>query len=811
MVATDTNEAKFGTITAKSLKSFWRWADPYPMSLDDLPKGAGAPNDQNRLIYGLLNPKNLLEIFESFTVFSSESEGVEKVVCRYQQYRAVKKAISRLLEGKDKDERGGLIWHTQGSGKSLTMMFLIRAMYATGKFDDWKIVLVNDRTDLETQLGETASKIGTRVNTADSIADLKELIKSDASNIIMAMVQKFQERDMASVFPVLNKSEKILIMVDEAHRSIYKSLGSNINKAAPNAVWIGYTGTPIDKSDKFFKDYIDKYTMKESIEDGTTLRIVYEGRAHKTDIKEGMIVDIYEGLEIEDDESDNIKGLNAEIKKAYLESPKTIRAKAEDMIEHYLTHVQPNGYKAQIVAPSQAAAVTYKKIIDDILAKKAPQIKADIVISGITNSDNAEIKEYAKRDKDTITTSFNLRYGEQKEDISGDICILIVNNMLLTGFDAKIEQVMYIDRVLKGHNLLQAIARVNRVYDEGKTVGFVVDYIGIGNHLKEALDIYDQKEQSEIEVSLWDIDRIESELKELNKKVAEFIKSQGVPIDDWQTWYEMFYEEETRYEFLTLFREYDKLLDQLYPSERALEYLATFKKLSALHTQAMQYEFDDSIKINSKKLQAIIDEYLISLGIETKVKPIEILSDEFVKKVQSRKSSKAKAAEIERALTKYLQVNMPYDPTLYGAFVQMLKDILEKFKENWNEIYQKLEELRKKLEQQEKDTSYGLPKHQKPYFNLFAKEVFGKLEDLSEDEIGVCVALTKDIGEIIERETSAKYFWDSKPARLRLQKELQEALLSKEYCGIEKIVTNYKSIIMQVVEIAEERKNDARL
>lgn len=810
LVVTDTNQCKFGTITTQSLKNYWRWADPYPKNLDELPRKGGTPNDQNRLIYGMLDKRNLLDIMQSFTVFSSEEEGVAKVVCRYQQFRAVKKAIIRLKNGETPEDKGGLIWHTQGSGKSLTMMFLMRAMYATGEFDDWKIVLVNDRTDLETQLTTTASNIGVKVKVANSIADLKEQIKSEATDIVMAMVHKFQERDIyGSSFPVLNKSDKILIMVDEAHRSIYKSLGSNINKATPNAVWIGYTGTPVDKSDKLFKDYIDKYTMKEAIDDGATLKIVYEGRAHKTDIKDGMIVDIYEGLEV-DEESGEIKGLNAEIKKAYLESEKTIETKARDMIEHYLTHVYPNGYKAQIVANSQKAAVKYKKIIDKIIQEKELPFKADVVISGI--NDDEEVKTYAKKDKDAITTSFKLKFDEQRDDIKGDIGILIVNNMLLTGFDAKIEQVMYLDRVLKAHNLLQAIARVNRVYDDGKNVGFVVDYIGIGNHLKDALDFYDAKEASnDLGEGIWDIDRIVAELKDTSSKLRAFIEEQGVNIDDYDVWFELFYEEETRFKFLELFKEYEKNLDALYPAAVALDFAEEFKEYSALHVQAMEYEEDESKKINSKKLQSIVDEYLVSKGIDVKVKPIEIFSDEFVKKTNSRKSSKAKAAQIEKALTKYLTVNMPLDPSLYGSFLEMLKKILEQFKDNWDEIYKELEALREKLKQKEEDLSYGLSREQKPYLNLFAKELFGKVEELNDDEIELIVRVTKDVYEVVQRETSATYFWDSKPARLRLRSEIQQVLLSEEFAKVEKIVKNYKSLILQVVEIAEANKNDTSL
>jgi type I restriction enzyme R subunit len=811
LVVTDNNQAKFGTITATNLKHFWRWSNPYPMSLEELPStDAGVVNDQNRLIYGMLKPENLLEIFQSFTVFSSTESGVEKVVCRHQQFRAVKKAIYRLQNGEDADEKGGLIWHTQGSGKSLTMMFLIRAMYATGAFDEWKIILINDRTDLETQLKGTAGKIGINIHSAGTIAELKEMIKSESSDVVMAMVQKFQQRELiSSAFPVLNKSDKILIMVDEAHRSIYSSLGSNIKKAAPNAVMIGYTGTPIEKSHKLFKDYIDKYTMKESIEDGATLKIVYEGRAHDVKLEEGAIVNIYEGLEVEDDESDNLSGINAEIKKDYLESEKTITTKAKDMLEHYFSHVYPNGYKAQIVAPSQKAAVTYKKTIDTLLKERGSSVKADIVISGIANDD--EVKECGKRDKESITNSFIMKYGEAKDGVSGEIGILIVNNMLLTGFDAKIEQVMYIDRVLKAHTLLQAIARVNRVYDEGKSVGFVVDYIGIGDLLKRAVEYYNEKEQEDmLDTGLWDVDKLESELKECSKKINEFIENKGIPIDSYDDWYALFYEDEIRYEFLMLFKEYSQYLDELYPSEKAVDFIEEFKKLKILQIEALGHELDSSYSIDSKKLQSIVDEYLLSKGIKQKIAPIEVFSDEFVKRKDARKSSKAKAAEIENALMKHINLNMEYDPTLYSNFLEMLKKILEQFKENWDEIYKQLEALREKLKQKEEETFHGLKKEYKPYFNLFSQEIFGKIEDLSEDEISLSIRLTKDITAIMEAEET-EFLWNSNPAKARLRMEIQETLLGEDYAGIEVIAKKYKTLILQIMNIAEPNKNGTKL
>ena len=247
IIATCRNQCKFGTITTHSEKYFYRWADPYPLTLNDLDHKASAPNDQQRLIAGMCAPANLLSLIRTFTIFKTDDKGQTlKIVGRYQQFRAVKLAVQRLLTGHTPRERSGIIWHTQGSGKSLTMMFMVREMYSRPELQNWKIVFITDRTQLEEQLGETSQATGYTVKIADSISTLKTLLRSTASDLVMAMIHKFQERELATTFPELNPSPNILVMTDEAHRSQYSLLGANLDKAIPNATRIGYTGTPIE-------------------------------------------------------------------------------------------------------------------------------------------------------------------------------------------------------------------------------------------------------------------------------------------------------------------------------------------------------------------------------------------------------------------------------------------------------------------------------------------------------------------------------------------------------------------------------------
>ena len=546
VVATCRQEAKFGTITTHSEKHFYRWADPYPRTLNDLDHGAGSPNDQQRLVAGMMDKDNLLDLIRTFTLFSTDNKGQTiKIVGRYQQFRAVKMAVKRLLEGKNPRERSGIIWHTQGSGKSLTMMFMVREMYRHAQLANWKVVFVTDRTQLESQLSETSQSIGFTVKTANSIHELKELLRADTSNLVMAMIHKFREAELTETFPQLNDRPNILVMTDEAHRSQYRMLGANLDKGIPNAAKIGYTGTPIDKTEHVFGDYIDKYVMRQSIEDGVTLEIVYEGRTHNAEIadQEGMdkaFADVFSDYNLQQ----RLEILGYGSRDAYLEAEPTIEAKAKDIIDHYLTHVFPNGYKAQVVATSREAAVRYKKHLDAALdatvtklgisnpngldVERLKKFQTDVVISGGHN-DLPHLKAHSdKTEHERSIKSFKMAFGGEDECVTGDMGILIVNNMLITGFDAPLEQVLYLDRVITDHNLLQALARVNRIGGDTKDKGFVIDYVGIGHHLKQAINAYDDREQKEVIASLSFPEAELRNLKDSHDEIMAFLKKHSL-------------------------------------------------------------------------------------------------------------------------------------------------------------------------------------------------------------------------------------------------------------------------------------------
>ena len=366
-----------------------------------------------------------------------------KVVCRYQQYRAARRIVERLRTGKTAEERSGVVWHTQGSGKSLTMVFVARMLRASADLADFKIVLVNDRVDLEEQLSATARLIGGKVNVIESTADLREHLGTDASDVNMVMVHKFMERaealpeslkealggagrpPSAENFGVVNRSERILLMIDEAHRTQSSDLGDNLFEAFPNATRIAFTGTPLiteqhgtKRTVKRFGEYIDTYKLMDSVQDGATLQILYEGRTADTALKDKHGFD----TKFEDLFRERTDAELAAIKKKYgatgdiLEAEKRIGAIARDLVDHYIDNILPDGFKAQVVCHSKLAAVRYQKAIREALAERLEReklkskpdadlirriafLKAVVVVSADATNELAHITEARKEAK----------------------------------------------------------------------------------------------------------------------------------------------------------------------------------------------------------------------------------------------------------------------------------------------------------------------------------------------------------------------------------------------------------------------------
>lgn len=831
VVATCYEQAKFGTITTHAERHFYRWSDPWPFSLDEVAVQtgkvglAGSPNDQARLTAGMCSHKNLLSLLQSFTLFTTDSGGrTHKVVARYQQFRAVHKTLERMTNGETPAQRGGIVWHTQGSGKSLTMIFVVRELRRRIALLDWKVVFVTDRTQLEDQLGETSLSIGQTVVAAENIAHLRELLRDPSSNCVMAMVQKFQERDLQAIFPVLNTSPKILVMIDEAHRTQYGLLKANLARAMPLATNVAYTGTPIDKTERTFGAYIDYYTMRQSQEDGVTLEIVYEGRTHSAAVSDAKAMDAkFQDVFSEYRLSERLQILGYGTRDAYLDADATIRAKARDMVRHYARQVFPGGYKAQVVANSRIAGVRYAKALRDAIAEEVmslaednplqvnpDELRAVEVALVITwgNNDEAEIKDAMRSvDTDLVVKRFKMPFDAEEETgdhkVNGRIGFVVVNEMLVTGFDAPVEQVLYLDRVIKDHGLLQAIARVNRVHDEGKDCGFVVDYVGVGNNLRKALDAYTQREQNEIIECLTPASELIGELKQALDETLEILARNGLSqTTETEAFYDLFYDEDLRFEYLSAYRKLTHAFNKVLPRAEALDYFKTYQRLGAVNELASQFLKDERLSMKGvpKKLRAITDEFLVSEGITQKVAPISVLDPEFQRQAQQRTRSKTKAAEVEHAIRHHLMVNFDEDPELFASFARELESIFQEFAGNWEAIWQEMEKLRQKLMAKEKEETHGLDrKREMPIFRAMKAELFADAA-VSEEPIAKLVNLTQLVFQSLQMEARQAGFWDAAAKQARLKGELLKILVGPDYVDFGPMWDKKATIISRIME-----------
>lgn len=799
-IATSNQVAKYGTITSE-YEHFVEWKDPYPYSLSDINEGR-AITSQEILVQGMLSRQNLLDILHNFTIFKEDPKtGVIKVVPRYQQFRAVKKMVKKIKEGTTPKEKGGIIWHTQGSGKSQTMMYAVREIYHDPELSNFKIVFVTDRKDLEKQLNETSKSVGFTVKLARSISELQSFLKTNTPDLVMGMIHKYQEKELQTEFPILNTSPNILIMIDEAHRTQYKYLGANLSKALPNAIKVAFTGTPIEKTEMTFGEYIDKYSIRQSVNDGVTVDIVYEGRVHSAELSDeeaanAKFEDVFSMIDA--DEKTRIMGKY--MWRAYLEDENVIKDKAKDMIDHYVTHVFPNGFKAQVVSVSRLAAIRYKNALEDAIKKKIEELrnnnpynidirqlerlKVGVVISGVAN-DPPDYHPYIdENEHEKIIKSFKLPFDKtDKGGISGDVGILVVQSMLITGFDAPIEQVMYLDNVIKEHNLLQAIARVNRSY-KNKSCGFVVDYVGVLKHLRESLAIYADEDIEEITEVVKNKAKSIDELKFMHSLVNDFFKKYGVY--NWRNnvdeCIDLLVDEEIRNEFIMLVRNFNKAMDAVLPDPEALKYITDLKTLNFIKESARNRYRDDklSIKDASRKIREIVEEYLISKGIDPKIPPTPLLDDKFICNLE-KKTSKAKAEELKYAIKEHIEKHYEEDPEFYERFSDKLKQVLEEYRENWELLAKELESIREAMKRgREAEKTFGLdPKKEMPFFGLLKQEIYGKqsIGTLDDKDIAFLVDLTRDVIEIIRKEVQVVDFWESYSKQKRLKSYIISHLL----------------------------------
>ena len=725
MVSTHRDKARVGTITSH-MEHFLEWKDPYSLTKEQL---GSEPTSQEVLIAGLFTRKNFLDIVQNFTVFEPADGRIIKKMARYQQFRAVHKTMERIKTGSSREEKSGVIWHTQGSGKSLTMVFLTLKIRRDPELRDFKLVFLTDRIQLDNQLTTTFRNAqGETVRCAESVNNLKELLSKDSSDIVTAMVQKFQESVDESEFPVLNESEKIIVLADEAHRTQYGILGAAIDTALPNAPRIAFTGTPLIRSRKTtdtFGSYIDTYTIEQAVKDGATVQILYEGREPAVkvtgDSLDGLFDEYFEDRT--DEEKEEIKRKFG-TDKAVLEAPRRIRRVCMDIVRHYREHIRPNGFKAMIVTSSRSAAITYKEQLDEL---EAPQ---SAVIISADHNDEKRFWEYTdgrKHKKQIEDFKKPMGSGEGESDLS----ILIVKDMLLTGFDAPVAQVMYLDRKLTDHTLLQAIARVNRT-GRNKFRGYIVDYYGLSDYLTEALGMFSTEDVSGALIEL------KEEIPRLKNAHTRVMKHfDGLDPDDMDECIMSLEDETRRQTFQTDFRIFSRQMDIILPDSAAVPFLGDLKRLGKISVGARNLYRDEQLDISGagEKVRRLIEEHVYSTGVDLKIPPVDLLAADYGEKLSRHKSSRSKASEIEHAIKHHIKINIEDDPEYYRKLSERLEDIIRRSEEKWDELVQLLLDFRDNIESDRRKQAedLDLSSTELSFYNILMAELTGGNEEMAMD------------------------------------------------------------------------------
>jgi type I restriction enzyme R subunit len=660
------------------------------------------PTEQDKALFSLCRPERLLELTYRFTLFDA---GIKKIA-RYQQFFVVRTTIARIKRRGHKDVRkGGIIWHTQGSGKSLTMVMLTRALALDTEVVNPRIILVTDRDDLDKQLGNTFAACGLSKKHATSgrnlVTHLKEKVR-----IITTLIHKFDKGWASEKY--VDESPDIFVLVDESHRTNFGSLAARMRHMLPNACYLGFTGTPLLKKEKNsfskFGGLIEPhYSIKQAVKDKSVLPLLYEGR-HVEMIQNQDAIDLW----FERHTSDLNKDQQADLKKKYAraemlnKSDQVIYMRAFNISEHYHDNWQGTGFKAQLVAPNKAAALKYHEHLKNI-----GLVTSEVIISPPdTREDHEEVdegptdevgkfwekmmKRFGSEEEYTKQVINQFKYGEEPE-------ILIVVDKLLTGFDAPKNTVLYLCRILRKHTLLQAIARVNRLHKD-KDFGYIVDYASVLGELDKALTMYDAFEGFDEEDLLGTLKSVNEEVQMLPQRYSHLwdVFREVENKHDEESFEVLLADDKLREDFYERLTEYSKTLGIALSTDKFImetdeaklrTYKADLKRFHNLKKSA-QLRYAEAIDYRKyePKIKKLLDTHIQANDVIQLNDPVDIFDDQnfdAVKKgqgIHSGKSTAAKANTIAHATKKVINENMDKDPAFYEKFSKLIQKAIDDFK-----------------------------------------------------------------------------------------------------------------------------------
>ena len=690
----DMSNARLGCLSAG-----WEWFSPWRY-IDEEEDATDEYAPSEVLIRGVFDPERVLDLIRYFVLYSDEDGELKKKLAAYHQYYAVNSAVessSDVVANPD-ENRAGVVWHTQGSGKSLSMAFYANKVRRTEGMRNPTLVFLTDRNDLDEQLKDTFVEHGLPAEWADDDdrVELRDRLDRKAGGIIFATIQKFQTTDEEAEYPVVNERENIIVIADEAHRTQYKTLASNVRRALPNASYLGFTATPIEKEDRStrntFGGYISQYTIDQSQKDGSTVPIYYESRLAKLQINDPRIEDHFE--ELMQSKSDDLK---SEMTKRWTSLRRIIENNdertqmiAEDLVEHF-NNRELEG-KGMVVTISREAAVNYKEAIEEI--PEAPEV--EVVISGAEDfiedpEDNEKLKRRFKDDDDPLK-------------------LAVVCDKWLTGFDVPCLHTMYVDKPMKNHNLLQAIGRVNRVYKD-KPGGLIVDYIGIGENLKQALDKYTTEIR---DTAMLDLEEAVKVMHQKHQKVAGFFDH--IEYDHWPELEQLERQRlihKAQNEVLVTENREEKFKEAMTELKKAHSLVTPHQEANEIRTDVVFFEAvlnsiksmenpgdDEDVEELDSAMKELVAE---GVGIEDLVeitgfdkweKEKPVLSDEFMADVEEVEFENLQVKMLEQLLRNEISTRKQGNLAKYESFEKELEDTIEKYNNDFLSTQQIIEELR---------------------------------------------------------------------------------------------------------------------
>ena len=750
---------------------------------DDLEAEGREVTEQDKTLYSLCRPERLIELAWRFIVYDAG----DKKIARYQQYFTVNSILARVRKlGTDGRRLGGVVWHTQGSGKSLTMVMLAQSLAREPEILNPVIVLVTDRVDLDLQIKKTFHHCGLEPVQAQTGKHLTKLITEGKATVITTVIDKFASAVDAGDFK--NESPNLFVLVDESHRSVYGETGAKMEKVLPNACFIGFTGTPLMKgkeqitADEFGGYIQPTYTINQAVEDKAVVPLLYEGRLVLQQVDQKAIDKWFEVVTqpLSDAQRADLKKKFASADQMNKADRKVYEA-AFDISEHYSQNWKKTGFKAQLAAPNKATALKYKKYLDEF-----GKVTSEVVISAPdTREGNDEVNDVdedddTKEGKKQVLAFWKktmAKYGTEKiyleQVINGFLHgpepeILIVVSKLLTGFDAPKNTVFYLCRNFDAkHNLLQAIARVNRLAD-GKDFGFIMDYYGVLQKLGQAMDLYGALPEFKKEDIAGTVTNVADEIKSLPQKhsvlwdVFKTIKGSK----DKEKFERLLGDEELRAQFYEKLNAYCRTLGIALATMQFLRDTPE-KKIAGYKTDltfflklrvAVKHRYAEEIdyKEYEQKVQKLIDTHVHSAGIEQITPPVNIFErDAFKREVEKLESAASKADTIAHRTARTITEKMDEDPVFYRRFGKILQDTIDAYRNQRINEKDYLNKVTEVMQSVLTRTGDKLPEvlHDRDVAKAFygvVKEVVGRL-GVSEAELaGVSAEIAVRIDDAIE-------------------------------------------------------------